>query len=43
MAVDLVRLVESDDVAEILSRLAAISSREKALECLGGRRFIFDV
>lgn len=29
------RLVESDDVAEILSRLAAISSREKALERLG--------
>ena len=29
------RLVESDDVAEILSRLAAISSREKALELLG--------
>eukprot|EP00913_Durusdinium_trenchii_P007906 g7417.t2 len=28
-------LVESDDVAEILSRLAAISSREKALELIG--------
>lgn len=28
------RLVESDDVAEVLSRLAAISSREKALEPL---------